>query len=269
MGSDVEDLVRVSVDGKQLDARVESYLVPHRDQKDQHGYRKQEGCGYPDAGHARLHQSVCRHKEVDKLPLASSKTFRTHPVPPQEPKRQDRRCRDSCSLHSRVRRCFFTCTDVVPLGPRFDPSAGAGGAAVDGGLARCDGPLPVLDESVSLASLAVAEHQPELSGGQRSKRPNLKHHPEIVAYDPMLGDLPLGEPVDVDVFDGEALALRSCDATERGSAVRPRPCVVATTKSPSATRRNVFQAESGTARITPSIALRKSSRPRSGSRSGW
>jgi hypothetical protein len=76
------------------------------------------------------------------------------------------------------------------------------------------------------APLAVAEDQPELSGRQRRNRANLKHHPQVVAYDPMLGDLALGEPVDVDVFDRETPARQGRNATERRPAVRARPCVV-------------------------------------------
>jgi hypothetical protein len=64
----------------------------------------------------------------------------------------------------------------------------------------------------------------------------------------------------------EVVALRGCDAAKDGFDVLPVHVLWHTTKSPSAIRRNVFQAESGTARITPSTALRKTSIPRPTSR---
>jgi hypothetical protein len=54
----------------------------------------------------------------------------------------------------------------------------------------------------------------------------LKHHREVIPNDPMFGEAVIGEAVDVDVFNGEALALRRRNASEYGSLVRAAPAVV-------------------------------------------
>jgi hypothetical protein len=54
----------------------------------------------------------------------------------------------------------------------------------------------------------------------------LKHHPEVIPNDPMFGETVIGDAVDVDVFNGEPLALRRTNASEHASLVRAAPAVV-------------------------------------------
>jgi hypothetical protein len=63
-----------------------------------------------------------------------------------------------------------------------------------------------------------------LPGGGDSA--GLQHHPEVIPDDPVFNDAVIGEAIDVDMFDGELLALRRRNASEDPSLIGAAPAVV-------------------------------------------
>jgi hypothetical protein len=79
---------------------------------------------------------------------------------------------------------FSNAGDEVPPSSRRNPSAGLGGEAVDGGLARYVGLLPFLDESLSHAfpscTVATAALEEQFSASlHRAPESNVFRHPAL------------------------------------------------------------------------------------------